>query len=128
MENQTKEKLINVETAEELVLLSKAAGDEISLDTAEKIIAAKNKSKAELSDSELDSVTGGGLRDFDGNLIIASPNNYSCDAFNPPFPTTIKRCFYCKNLRVEKTFYDYCILSHVPNFRNWSYELSSTYA
>ncbi|MDR0987286.1 MAG: hypothetical protein LBL98_06320 [Ruminococcus sp.] len=97
MENQVK-------TAEELALL------------AEKIIASKDKS--ELSEAELEAIAGGGVRDGDGHLILASLD-YICDNFEQAEYSKMKYCQGCRYNR-EGFLYYYCVQKSAPNFRRIS--------
>ncbi|MDR0987284.1 MAG: hypothetical protein LBL98_06310 [Ruminococcus sp.] len=117
MENQVK-------TAEELVEIFKANGKELSLETAEKIIAGKGK--PELSDAELEAIAGGGVKGFSGRLLLLYPIDTICDAHeeSEEYKGANKCCWSCKFCELTVIFGS-CGRSSAPNFRRLEFVLSA---
>ncbi|MDR0987280.1 MAG: hypothetical protein LBL98_06290 [Ruminococcus sp.] len=108
MKNGILEQFKGAKSAEEIVGFFKGIGKEISIETAEKIFSAGDNPEAELTEAELEAITGG-LRDFDGNLVIIYPGNYVCNSFNraPNSRFNEKCCLTCSFLH-EAFLYRYC--------------------
>lgn len=70
------EKAKQAKTVEEIVELAKAEGIEMPKEKAAKIFFGLNKKSGELSDEELDNVSGGGLC---GGENSESHDTYKCD-------------------------------------------------
>ena len=77
------EKAKEAKSAEELMLLAKENGMELTKEETEAYFAQMNKS-GELSDEELDNVAGGGCHNKDGRLVVTVW--YNCSDF------TCKKC------------------------------------
>ncbi len=77
------EKAKEAKSAEELMLLAKENGMELTKEEAEAYFVQLNKS-GELSDEELDNVAGGGCHNKDGRLVVTVW--YNCSDF------TCKKC------------------------------------
>ena len=84
------EKAKAAKSAEEIMEIAKAAGQEITADEAKQYFEEFRKTE-ELSDEELDSVAGGGMRTSDGYLIVTSL--YGCGDST----TFLGTCFNCKH-------------------------------
>lgn len=65
------EKAKAAKSAEEIMEIAKAAGQEIAAEEAKELYEGLHKS-GELSEDELNSVAGGGMRTSDGYLIVTS--------------------------------------------------------
>ncbi|MDR0987281.1 MAG: hypothetical protein LBL98_06295 [Ruminococcus sp.] len=107
MKNPVLEQLKGAKSAEEIVELFKKLDKEITLETAEKIFSNDNP-EAELTEAELEAVTGG-LRDKNGDLIILLPGSYVCNCYenNPKSRYPDRICLSCTYYR-ESFFYCHC--------------------
>ncbi len=86
------EKAKTVKTAEELLALAKENGIEMTTEEADAFYAQLNPKTGELSDDELDNVSGGGCETSSGHTIVSSelkcftgqhePNYYSVNNGN----------------------------------------------
>ncbi|MDR0987278.1 MAG: hypothetical protein LBL98_06280 [Ruminococcus sp.] len=116
MENQVLEQIKGAASAEAIVDIFKANGKEIALEEAQKIIAARDNPKGELSEAELDSI-GGGLRDKYDHLVMDTFTSMYriCDAYTKTDYGVFWRCCNsCSNYRIEQF---YCKLPEAPNWR-----------
>lgn len=68
-----------VKTPEELFVLAKENGEEMTEESARAYFELLHPKSGELSDEELDNVSGGGCYNLDGELIVTS--RHSCDKF-----------------------------------------------
>lgn len=78
MNQELLEKVKEAKSAEELLSLAKENGVELTEDEAAEYFAQLNKS-GELSDEELDNVSGGGCYKKDGRLVVTVWSN--CEEF-----------------------------------------------
>ena len=85
---------MQAKSVEELLKLAEAYGYEISKEEAEEIYAELNQAR-ELSDEELDNVTGGGCYStkIHGYLIVTSGNR--CELFEQSGWRSGSTCFGC---------------------------------
>ncbi|MGM9644953.1 MAG: hypothetical protein ACI3X1_07690 [Eubacteriales bacterium] len=79
------EKAKQAKTVEEIVELAKAEGIEMTKEKAEKIFFGLNKKSGELSDNELDNVSGGGLCGDDGTEHHDTYQCEHCGSYNTEF-------------------------------------------
>lgn len=100
------EKAGQAKSVEEILALAKEKGIELSEDDARTYFERQNKS-GELSDDELDNVSGGGCYADDGRLVVTI--GYSCKNFKSSENIDMPhRCFFCQ----------YCDLDGVKLFCN----------
>ena len=123
------EKAKEAKSTEELLTLAKENGVELTKEETEAYFAQMNKS-GELSDEELDNVSGGGCHAKDGRLIVTSA--YSCEDFTCKLCGSHRRdyhthvtnlesrtativqptCNFCKYLTIERGLY---LCNHVDH-------------
>ena len=100
------EKAKNTKSAEELLSLAKENGIELTAEEAKTYFAQINSKEGELSDDELDNVSGGGKCGtiyYENRPVITAFN--SCDLFQKPdtWERTPGESGYCKDCRYSRT-------------------------
>ncbi len=100
------EKAKNAKTVEELAAVAKENGVELTAEEAKTYFAQINSKKGELTDDELDNVSGGGKCGtiyYENRPVITALN--SCDLFQRPntWEKTPGESGYCKDCRYSRT-------------------------
>ena len=104
------EKAKNAKTAEELVAIARENSIELTEEEAKSYFAKLNAKEGELSDDELDNVSGGGKCGTiykDKRPVVTDFNH--CAYFENEDPNGHQRfCMHCKYLKREGLFLCYC--------------------
>ena len=93
------EKAKAAKTPEELLTFAKENGAQLTAEEANTYFAKLNKN-GEISDDELDSVSGGGCRAKDGRLVVTT--TYWCRFFIEKERGISQICSHCKFCSYEK--------------------------
>ena len=95
MNNELMEKAKQAKSAEELLAIAKENGIEATEEEAKQYFAQLHSATGELSDDELDNVSGGGCNKGDGRLVVTigySCGNWACKYCGQKVAPSSHRC------------------------------------